>query len=158
MSDKVRASKYLVTMLLFVCLAESNYGQAKNSIVTISIPGDAVLIGREKIESAKWPRKLMDEPSDEGQFEILIRTSAQSSIGAPSCSKAFLLVRMPGMLSTASDFAEGVKARKQTFDSLLDSADHHKQIELRLNSFGYGHVDRAGKLQLTGCNIWFARP
>ena len=126
--------------------------------VSLTVPAEAVLIGHEQLAAVKWPRKLLEEPSEEGQFEVLIRKSAQSVVEAPSCRQPYLLVRMPGVRSTDPGFARHVEVRKQVFASLLNLSQQHRPLAFRLVSEGYGKTNSNGKLQLTGCNVWFAKP
>ena len=138
-----------------ICAAQA---KASNSAATVTVPADAVRIGREQIRSAKWPRALLMEPSDEGQFEILVSKSALPDIQAPSCRQDFLLVRMPGVRYSDPAFAAKVKARKDAYARLADLSRANSPIPLHLEASGYGKVDLQGKLQLTGCNLWFTEP
>jgi hypothetical protein len=142
----------LFTVVLLPCSA-----QQETAGVSLIVPAEAVLVGHE-LEAAKWPRKLLEEPSAEGQFEVLIRKSAQSIIEAPACRRPYLLARMPGVPSTDPAFARNVEARKQIFDELINLSKQHHSMTFRLVAGGYGRIDSHGKLQLTGCNVWFAKP
>jgi len=153
--------KVLKSFCCFVFVASVNwqcFAQQPAAGISLTVPAEAVLIGHEQLAAAKWPRKLIEEPSEEGQFEVLILRSAQSVIEAPSCRQKYLLLRMPAASSTDPAFARNVESRKRTFAELMNLSRQHHSMTFQLVPRSYGKTDSNGKLQLTGCNVWFAKP
>jgi hypothetical protein len=148
--------KMLLRRIVLLVTLYRPFAEAMPDGTEIIIAAKDVLIGHAQLQKAHWPRKLMDAPTEEGQFEILIRKNAVLPIDAPHCSQPWLLVRMPAVQSRDAQFRLLVAKQKLLYRHYEEQVLAGEKVSLSVSSSGYGRRNSKGKLQLNGCNLWFS--
>jgi hypothetical protein len=120
-------------------------------------PRSAVVMAGD-IANTDWPARLAS-PSDEGQFEVLVRKNA-APVQAPHCNSQYLVVRMPASVSIGNDPATqaAVARKRQVYDRMLDAYTKGQSIHFDVFAGPYGKRLPNGEVALTGCNLFFQEP
>ena len=123
----------------------------------LDVPRADVVMG-DDIAHTDWSTRLA-HPSDEGQFEILVRKSG-TPILAPGCHSQYLVIRMPASVALHPDRAtEQAAARKHRFYSdLLANYESGKPLHVEVFAGPYGKREKNGRLVLSQCNLFFVEP
>jgi len=152
----------ILAVVLFVSqglTAPGAFAQSKSdpTRTTLDVPRQAVVMG-DDIARTDWSTRLA-HPSNEGQFEVLVRKSA-TQIQAPDCKSDYLLIRMPASVSIGSDPATqaAVARKRQYFDQLLAAYDKGESLHAEVFAGPYGKRGPGGALLLTQCNLFFVEP
>ncbi len=112
----------------------------------------------DDIGRTDWSTRLA-HPSDEGQFEVLVRKSA-THIQAPDCKSDYLVVRMPASVSIGANPATraAVAQKREYYNQLLAAYDKGEPLHAEVFAGPYGKRNRDGTLVLTQCNLFFVEP
>jgi hypothetical protein len=123
--------------------------------IAVAVAARDVVLG-DAIAKTEWPTRLAT-PSAEGQFEILVRKAA-APVRAPRCASSYLVVRMPATLDESSAGKAVLAAKLRQFEALKAAYAAGGTLRFRAFAGPYGARDRAGRLVLTGCNLFFVEP
>ena len=152
-----RCRKNSVTALTAAILAVVFARNVAAAEVSFVLPRSAVVMAQD-IGATGWPTRLAS-PSDEGQFEVLI-LKASAPLRAPHCENRYLVVRMPASVAVGPNpvVEAGAKRKKHVFDTMLDRYRRGADISFDVFTGPYGKVASDGKLELSGCNLFFKEP
>jgi hypothetical protein len=156
--------RVVLVCAIMVCLAQSFRGgtawadaKPDPTRMMLDVPRQGVVMG-DDIGRTDWSTRLA-HPSNEGQFEVLVRKSA-TSIRAPACKSDYLVIRMPASVSIGPDPATQaeVARKRRYYAQLLSAYDQGEPLRAEVFAGPYGKRDPDGRLELTQCNLFFVEP
>ena len=123
--------------------------------VSFDAPRAAVRMAGD-IAGAGWPSRLAT-PSDEGQFEVLVRKEAAPVVSS-RCASDYLVVRMPATMAEDAAGQAAVARKRRQYENMLAAYTADRPIHFDTFAGPYGKRLPAGKLELSGCNLFFVEP
>jgi hypothetical protein len=152
--------KLAATVFAFQMLAAvGSFAQSSSdpTRTMLDVPRKDVVMG-DDIGRTDWSTRLA-HPSDEGQFEVLVRKSA-TPIQAPDCKSDYLVIRMPASVSIGPNPATQaeVARKRQYYNQLLAAYEKGEKLHAEVFAGPYGKRNRDGALVLTQCNLFFVEP
>lgn len=121
---------------------------------TLEVPAEAVLMGAAMARAGHSLR--LATPSEEGQFELLVRPDA-TPVLAPHC-RGRLILRMPGTIPRDAAGQAAVARKRAKHDRLLAAWQAGQRLRLDVFAGPYGRRRGDGRVELSGCNLFLIEP
>jgi hypothetical protein len=144
----------LVALAAITDAAHAGSGQAQ-TVISFEVARSALLMSGD-IAGSGWPTRLA-APSDEGQFEVLVRKDAAPLL-APHCQSQYLVVRMPATMAEDAAGQAALRRKRHLYADMLTAYNDGQPIHFDVFAGPYGKRSRNGKIELSGCNLFFVEP
>ncbi len=146
------------TVILIGVLASIPAADAAGTLdVTFSVSPSAIVMGPD-IAGTDWPTRLAT-PSDEGQFEVLV-AKGSVPVRSPACESRYLVIRMPASVAIGDNpaVAAAVMRKKALFGRMMELYNRRETLTLHVFPGPYAKRAPDGRIELTGCNLFFQEP
>jgi hypothetical protein len=149
-----QACMRLTALALIVATAHARPGGSKTTI-SFEAPRTAIRMAGDFAGSG-WSDRLAT-PSEEGQFEVLVSRDAVPVL-SPRCHGKYLDVRMPATMAEDATGRASLERKRRLYSNMLAAYNDGRPIHFEVFAGPYGKRLPDGKIEISGCNLFFSEP